>query len=754
MSPTLLICALLGVGLFAAWRGRRRLARGLLRLLIWPRYRLHVLGPGRVPRQGAVLLLGNHLSFIDWAVLQLVCPRPIHFVMDRSLPEPWVWRVLLWLIGVTGRGAEIPLQEIRIHLQAGEVVAFFPEGTLSRTGHLGEFRRDYESVVRGLVGVLVPFYLHGLWGTRVSLANAPLRVMRRRRWRHEVGITFGESLPLETTAEALKRRMFTLSIAAWDRYTRTLGTVPEAWLSSAKRRGRRWLLADTLSGRLSGYRVIAGVLIIAGLIKRHAEGPHIGVLLPTSNGGTLANLAILLRGKTVVNLNYTASAEAIAAALRLAEIKTVFTSSRFIERLAERGIDVPTLLAGVQVYRLEALGAGIGQGQRLWTLLQAICLPAWILRALYAVRVSPDSVAAILFSSGSEGEPKGILLSHRNLMGNIKQVTDLLNPEVGDVLMATLPSFHAFGLTVTMLMPMVEGIPVVGHPDPADVVNIARAVAAYRGTILFGTATFLHLYVRNPRVHPLMLESLRLVVAGAEKLTAAVREAFRTKFGKEIYEGYGATETAPVASVNVPDRLHPMSWSVQCGHKPGTVGLPLPGTSFRIVDPETLADLPHGTAGLLLIGGVQVMLGYLGGPVRTAQAILTHEGLRWYKTGDKGSVDEAGFLTLVDRYSRFAKLGGEMVSLTAVETQIRGVLAAPDLEICAVSLSGARRGEEIVLLIAGQEIDPHSLRRQLLAAGCSPLTIPTEYHQVPEIPTLGSGKTDFGAARALALVLR
>lgn len=749
----LLVAVALGGAVFTVYKLPHSLVRIIADMVISQRYRIRVIGFETMPRAGGVLLLGNHVSWIDWAVLQIACPRPIHFVMERTLYERWYLRWFLngfGVIPIGGAGSRSGLDEVRTRLNAGELVGLFPEGAISRTGHLGEFKRGYEAAAAGADGVIVPFYLRGLWGSAFSRSSARLRVLRGGGMRRDIVVAFGRPLPITTPAEQLKKRVFELSIESWERYTQTLETIPEAWLATARRLRNDIMLADTLSGALSGYRVITGVLIIAGFIRRFALGQNVGLLLPTSNGGTLANLAALMRGKTVVNLNYTASAAAVQAALRKAEIRTVFTSTRFVERLQQRGIDADALLAGVQVYRLEELGAGVSQLQKVLTLMQAIVLPRAVLRLLYCRRVPLESPAAILFSSGSEGEPKGVVLSHRNIMGNIKQISDMINVEENDVLMAILPQFHAFGLTVTTLMPMVEGIPAVCHPDPTDAVAIGKAVAEYRATILMGTSTFLRLYTKNPRVHHLMFESLRIVVSGAEKLASDVREGFKVKFTKEIYEGYGATETTPVAGVNIPDRLDTTYWKVQCGNKPGTVGMPLPGSSFRIVDPATLAELPTGTDGLILIGGTQVMLGYLGDPERTAQAIVEMDGLRWYKTGDKGHLDEDGFLTIVDRYSRFAKLGGEMVSLTAVEEQIRRVVGEPELDVCAINLPEPKKGEQILLLAAGTDMDLDGLRKRLLEAGCNPLTIPAEFRLVPEIPKLGSGKTDFTAARKVA----
>jgi len=331
----------------------------------------------------------------------------------------------------------------------------------------------------------------------------------------------------------------------------------------------------------------------------------------------------------------------------------------------------------------------------------------------------------------------------------VRQIADVLNTETDDLMLSNLPLFHAFGLTATTALPLLEGIPMVCHPDPTDALGNAKAIARYRATVLCSTSTFLRLYVKHHRVHPLMLDSLRIVVAGAERLGPDVRDAFAVKFGKRIYEGYGATETTPVASVNVPDAIELNNWKIQTGSKPGTVGMPLPGTSFRIVHPDTLAPLPTGEDGLILIGGVQVMKGYLHDPQRTRAAVVELDGQRWYKTGDKGHLDADGFLTIVDRYARFAKLGGEMVSLGAVEAHVRRALGRPELALCAVALPDARKGERVVLLLAA-DLSADQLRAALLDAGVSPLLLPSAVVNVDTVPTLGSGKTDFAAAVRLA----
>jgi acyl-[acyl-carrier-protein]-phospholipid O-acyltransferase/long-chain-fatty-acid--[acyl-carrier-protein] ligase len=636
-------------------------------------------------------------------------------------------------------------------LDAGEVVCLFPEGAISRNGQLGEFKKGFERSTATVTNdvVILPFYLRGLWGSGLSLASEKLKQMRGAGRVQDVVVAFGQILPIGSDAERVKRSVFELSVSSWQAHAESLPTLPEAWLRTAGNRLGELAVADSAGTSLSNRKLMTAVFLFARRIRRLAGEQNVGVLMPASSAGAIANLAVLLTGKTVVNLNYTASPEAVRAGIQQAGIANVISSSRFLNKLAGRGIDTESLLEGTKVHHMEDMKEGIGKMEGLLMLALAGHLPArWIL-SLFGHRASAGDTAAILFSSGSEGMPKGIELTHRNIMANLRQTSDVLNTEAQDVVMANLPLFHAFGLTVTTFMPLVEGIPMICHPDPTDAVGGAKAMARHRATLLCSTSTFLRLYTRNRKIHPIMLESLRVVVAGAERLSPDVREAFGLKFNKPIYEGYGATETTPVASCNLPDSLNTQDWKVQVGNRPGTVGMPLPGTSFRIVDPVSLETLPAGEDGLILIGGVQVMKGYLGQPEKTQQAIVELDGQRWYQTGDKGHQDTDGFLTIVDRYSRFAKLGGEMVSLTQVEEQVRGVLGEPERELVAVNLPDEKKGERIVLLVAG-EIDPDGLRKAMIDAGFNPLTIPTETRPVDQVPKLGSGKTDFAGAKRLA----
>ncbi len=741
------------------------LARIIAGLILKRRYKVAVSGFDHLPKQGGVLLLGNHISWIDWALVQIACPRPVRFVMLRSIYDTWYLKPVLKAFGaipISPGNSTRSLDAVRKCLNNGEVVCLFPEGAISRNGQLGMFKKGYERALVGLESsnvAIVPFYLRGLWGSKLSRSNSEkmrentLAVNSGAGLKRTVIVAFGKPLPLTTKADQLKQKVFELSIDAWAEYTQQLESLPMMWLQQAKRRLTAVSVMESSGAVYRHGQMIAATALLTRHIKRHAQQQNVAVLLPTSGAGIMANLAVMWSGKTAVNLNFSTGADVVRKAMAQADIKTVYSSTRFLKKLASKGIDIDAMLAGAQVQMMEDVLTAPSRLAWCAAFASSVLPSSWLYR-LWGKSSALEAPAQILFSSGSEGTPKGIVLSHRNLVANIKQTTDVLNLQQDDVMMASLPLFHSFGLTVNALLPMLEGVRVVCHPDPTDALGVAKAIARAKATILCGTATFLRLYTRNRKVQPLMLDSLRVVVAGAEKLNEDVREAFELKFKKVIYEGYGATETTPVASVNIPDALDISAWQVQSGQKVGTVGMPLPGSCFRIVDPESLAVLPTGEDGLILMAGGQVMLGYLNDDTKTNDVIIELDGRRWYKTGDKGRLDNDGFLTIVDRYSRFAKIGGEMISLSAVEDQVRKCLPEEygEIEIAAVNLPDSKKGECIVLLatVATDQNIRAQLKSTMVAAQINPLFIPAEICVVDDLPKLGSGKLDYKSMKDIA----
>ncbi|MCK5917420.1 MAG: acyl-[ACP]--phospholipid O-acyltransferase [Cocleimonas sp.] len=749
----LLVLVALAGTIYTIFKMPESLLSFILNRLFAARYNMTILGVEKVPKSGGILLLGNHISWIDWALVQIASPRKLHFVIERAYYERWYLKGFLDLFGavpINSGGAASSLETINGLLKQGKAVCLFPEGAISRTGQLGEFKRGYERAIKDTKAKIIPFYLHGLWGSRLSRSTRFFRKNRQSGFKRDVIVTFGDSLPATTPSDELKRHMFDLSFRSWEESSQHIEPIPVRWLKTAKRMRFRLAATDATGQPLNNFKFMTAVIRFSSLIAQKSPEQNIGILVPASVGGAITNMAVLTLGKTVVNLNFTSSKEAMQGAVKSAEIQTIYTSKKFLKKLEQRGINILETFPETKILYLEDFKEEIPKSNMLITLLSVMLLPSKVLQWMYLKPIDKNATAAILFSSGSEGTPKGIELSHLNLATNARQVADLLNIRETDVLMSTLPTFHAFGLLATTFMPLTEGIPIVCHPDPTDVVVIAKAAARNKATFLFGTSTFLRLYTKNRRVEPLMLQTLRMVIAGAERLNPDIRDAFRAKFDITILEGYGATETSPVASVNIPDELDTTYWKVQLGNTPGTVGMPLLGTSIRIVDPDSMQQLATNEDGLILIGGPQVMKGYLKAPEKTADVIVEIDGQRWYKSGDKGHLDENGFLAIVDRYSRFAKLGGEMISLTAVEDAIRTALGDPELELIAVNIPDEKKGEKIILLIAN-EMTLRELKTHLLEAGVNPMMLPAKVINVEEVPKLGSGKTDFSSAKKVVL---
>ena len=728
------------------------LAQFVVRLGFSLFYDIEVKGLENLKAQKGVLLLGNHLSFLDWAFLQIATPRPIRFVIDRHYYNLWYFKPILKFfktIPISTRGGKNALKAVGEALNNGDMVALFPEGHLTRNGHIGKFQKGFELAVAEVENaVIVPFYLRGLWEGKFSNANDKIKEKKLR----DVSVFFGSPMPINSKGAEVKEQVIKLSVGSWSSYVERLDTLPQVWIKEAKEVGDKLSIADSTGVELSGFKFITAVLLMRSKFKKLlGSSQNIGLIVPTSAGGSIANMATLTLGKTVVNLNYSSGTKSLKYAMELANIKQIISSKQFITKLKVKGFDLSEALEGIEVLYLEDIKTTISKTEQLFTFLQAKFLPTFLLRLFYIKSVSNSSVATILYSSGSEGTPKGIELTHKNILGNIKQFMSLVNPTKQDVMLGTLPIFHSFGLTVTTFAPLIEGIPVVCHPDPTDGLGVAKLATKYRATLLFGTATFYRLYARNRKIHPKMFEHLRMVVAGAEKLPHDIAKLFKERFGKDIWEGYGATETSPVVSCNVHDAIVPDTYHIQVGAKAGTIGMPILGTAIMIVDPQSYEPLPVGEDGMILIGGVQVMKSYLKNQEKTDEAIKEIDGIRWYVTGDKGHIDEDGFLTIVDRYSRFAKIGGEMVSLGLVEQEIRKCIGE-DSHIAITAIPDSKKGERVVLLLEGEQ-DLEELKVKIKALEINPLFVPSSYFKVDEVPKLGTGKADFKGAKKLALEL-
>jgi acyl-[acyl-carrier-protein]-phospholipid O-acyltransferase/long-chain-fatty-acid--[acyl-carrier-protein] ligase len=686
-------------------------------------------------------------------------PREVKFVMDRGIYNKWYINWLLKIfqvIPISNESSRSAMQSVAKELDGGNVVVLFPEGSITRNGHLGEFKRGFEKILAMSESdvKVISFYIRGLWESMFSRAN---KHFQKSYNLNNVTIVYSKPMrKYEANAINVKNEVMKLSTKAWEEHIKNLGTLSESIFNRMKKESGNLVFADSTGVELSGNKFLTISILFKSLLKPRIKGENIGLLLPSTAAGAFINYSVLMMGKTAVNINYTSSLESIKGAVASAEIKTIVASKKFVEKLQSRGIDISEVLDSVDVIYLEDIKPQISKLKALLILVSIKVLPSFILKPIHLKKIKKDDTVMILFSSGSEGVPKGIILSSDNVLGNIQQIAPILNVSHEDTIIGSLPLFHAFGIVVTTLLPLVEGIKCAAHPDPTDGVGIGQLAAKYKATIMCGTSTFFRLYTKNNRVHPLMFESLRLVVAGAEKLREDVRFDFKKKFGKDILEGFGTTETTPVACCNMPDILTP-EFTVQKGNKIGSVGLPIPGTTIKIVDPESFEELETNEDGMILIAGVQVMQGYLNDEEKTKSVLKEIEGKVYYITGDKGRVDSDGFLTIVDRYSRFAKLGGEMVSLGSIEEGISKIISSDneDLDYIATSIPDSKKGEKVILLICGVDEEfVGELKIKMIELFDNKLMIPSDIKIVESIPKLGSGKKDFKGAKQLALQLQ
>ncbi len=718
------------------------------------RYRVKVLGVENIPESGPVLLVGPHFSFIDWTVLQMSSPRPLRIASNRNTWADWYQKWFShgkFLIRIDRRDPKPAMEEIRKSLLNNEAVVIFPEGEVSKSPNISKFSLNYSEAIQDTGVQIVPFYIQGLWASRYSQSSDA--VMRPQYFNRIVGVGFGTPIPGDSTEAEIRDRLEDLSVSVWELSMSHYKTIIPTWLMAMKKRKNRPILIDPAGKHVSGLEMIRLVKYFRNKIKSVSHGEkNIGFMIPTSRDAALGMLSILSCGKTSVNLNYTAPADVVLGCIKAAEIGTVVTTRPFFEKLCSKTPAFGDIINVAKIIYLDEEEAKIGVIGRLVSSAYIRITPRPLLNWLSFTNAKLNDIAFILFSSGSEGTPKGVLLSHKNIISNAIQTDCMIRLRRGDVMTAELPLFHSFGLTMTFMMPLLDAVPMVLCPDPTDIKTLARVCAQYKTTILMGTPTFLRAISINRWVHPMTLDSIRYIVGGAEKVRPELRESFKLKFGKDIFEAYGATELSPLATINSPNVLLDDFLTMEKCTDLDSVGHYIPGTKAAIIDPETNEFLPIGSEGMVTFAGPQVMQGYMKNPQKTSEVIFEKDGHRWYKTGDKGMLTPDGFIKLLGRYSRFAKLGGEMISLIAVETRLHETGLMDGLEYAVVAVPDTVKGERIVLMYVGN-YDQEEMQRNLRKSGMPALMIPGSVFKVDSIPKLGSGKWDFTNMKKVAIEL-
>jgi len=709
-------------------------------------YRIRVQGRENIPERGGALLVCNHMSFVDANLLLASVERPIRFLKYKGIYDlPYV-KPFAKLMGVIPISSELRPREMLHALRAasdairnGELVCIFAEGQITRIGQMLPFRRGFERIMKGVDAPIIPIHLDGVWGSIFSFDRGRFLWKRPRSIPYPVTISFGKPMPPTSTPFEVRRSVQALQSDAYVHRKKHLRTLHRSLIRTAHRNPFRFAMGDRRRPRMKWSAVLLSAIFLARRLRGAWAGQEmVGILLPPSVPGALVNFAAMLAGKVPVNLNYTISDEALASCAAQCKLETVITTKALLDR-------IPLKVPGKTIL-IEEVAAESHFGERLAALALWFLPGAWIEKAVSGGRKRAlDDLATIIFSSGSTGDPKGVMLTHYNIAANIEQMGQTFMFGKRDSLLGVLPFFHSFGFTVTLCLPAVLGVSVVYHPSPLDLAAISELVRDYRVTFLMATPTFLQAYMR--RCSPEDFGSLDFVLVGAEKLSERLALAFEDRFGVKPLEGYGATECAPVVAVNTRDFRAP--GFRQVGGKRGRIGHPLPGISIRIVDPDTREPVAAGAAGLLLVRGPNVMQGYLGKPEKTAEAL--QDG--WYVTGDIATEDEDGFLTITDRLSRFSKIGGEMVPHIKVEERLHEIAGATEQKFVVTAVPDGKKGERLVVLHTLPPDELKAVIEKLPQTGLPNLWIPrpNQFFAVEEFPHLGTGKLDLRRIRELAL---
>jgi acyl-[acyl-carrier-protein]-phospholipid O-acyltransferase/long-chain-fatty-acid--[acyl-carrier-protein] ligase len=665
-------------------------------------------------------------------------------IAEEFYRNRWLHPVLhlVRCIPISPRRAKDAMRLAAEMIRDGEIVCVFPEGELTRSGVLGGLHRGYELIARQAEAPVVPVWLDQLWGSIFSFQGGRFFRKWPRQFPYRATVEFGEALsPNDADVATVREQLLKLAERCFSRRPVLRASLGDSAVRGLARHPFRTAVIDGMDGSsLSAGKLLGAAAALSRYLRREFSDKRIAIVLPASKGAILANLAVVLAGKVPVGLNFTSGRNALLRAQEIAGLTTAISAKVFAKRLPdfpwpERVVHLDELLPKMKFQIL------------LWWL-GAILFPAGLLVRLLGVRPEGDrDEAVLLFTSGSSGDPKGVILSHRNLVGNVAQFRIVLEATKEDLILASLPFFHSFGCTVTLWFPLIDGVRVVTYPNPLEAAKCAELIDEYRVTVILAAPTFLRGYLRKATRS--QLKTVRLTITGAEKLPRHLAETFEEKLGKEVYEGYGLTETSPVVSVNLPDPAKPRRGETfQPGNRAGSVGKLVPGLAAEIRDPETGSKLSLHEQGMLWLRGPNIFEGYLGDPQRTGDILESG----WLKTGDLARFDEDGFLFIEGRLSRFSKIGGEMVPHETVEHKIAAALSlSPEGErtIAIAAVVDEQKGEALVLLTT-IPIDQASLRTHLQQAGVPNLWIPKTIRRVEKIPVLATGKLDLRGCAELA----
>jgi acyl-[acyl-carrier-protein]-phospholipid O-acyltransferase/long-chain-fatty-acid--[acyl-carrier-protein] ligase len=705
------------------------LVRGFFRLF----YRVDVKGWENFHAAGRkVLIVPNHTSFLDGPLISTFLPERAAFAINTEMAKAWWVKPAFALYDMCPIDPSSPLslRELVQRLKRHQKVVIFPEGRITVTGGLMKVYEGPAAIANMADAKVLPLRIEGALYSPFSFMQGKLKL----RWFPKITLTFLPAVkftsPSDLKGSTLRshqgEQLYKVMANMMFKTSNIDRTLPQALLDAAKLHGHsRIILEDIQRKPLSYSKIIMGSAVLGRKLASLTPGEkNVALLLPNANGPVVAFFGLLTRGRVPAMLNYSTGAVNMAAACVAAEIRTIVTSRKFIEA-AEMQADIELLANSNKIIYLEDVRETIGLADKLYGL-TAKYFPQSVFE-MAGMEKSPNAPAVILFTSGSEGIPKGVVLSHRNLNANWQQAHARISFTPNDKIFNPLPVFHAFGLLAGLLLPLFAGVRSFLYPSPLHYKIIPELCYDTNATVIFGTDTFLANYAKLANTYDFY--SMRLVVAGAERVKPETREIWMEKFGLRILEGYGATECSPAVSFNTP--MH---------HRSGSVGQLFDDIETRL---EPVPGIPEG--GRLSVKGPNIMLGYLRAD--TPGVIEAPPG-GWYDTGDIVKIDDLGFVTILGRAKRFAKIAGEMISLTSIEAKLQ--LTFPDLGHAVVSIPDPKKGEQLVMFTTMPKPERKMIADGLKAQGSSDLMIPKIFEPLAEMPLLGSGKTDYVTLQRMA----
>jgi acyl-[acyl-carrier-protein]-phospholipid O-acyltransferase/long-chain-fatty-acid--[acyl-carrier-protein] ligase len=726
-------------------------------------YRPKSVGIENVPAEGPALLVCNHVSYLDGFMLFFACPRTVRYVAHQDM-IPSVFECCVRetkIIKILPGSPKSVIQAIRAAREAlrnGEVVGIMPEGGITRNGQMKAFEPGFMSMLKGVTTPdgkpvpVIPCHIGGLHESMFGYKYGDKKtILRPRKLVTDVIVSFGKPMYDVKCPLQVQLAVQELGVDSHREYnTKRLPIPAQTLIRTCKKRGNKLMFADSTGVALSGTKFLTAVLILRNLLRKYVldprtKEPHIGVLAPMSVGGSLLNGALSLDRRVAVNLNFTFGEEGMNYCIKQAGIKHVLTSRKVLERFPHWRLDA-------KIFCTEDLLEKLNLKTKIKYFLAAKFLPAWLLEwrfKLLSKEIS-DKLLTIVYTSGSTGQPKGVMLSNNNIAEVARGFVGAQRLSEKDSILGFLPFFHSFGLMGNFWLPILCGGQGIFHFSPLEPKKIGEMARKYPVTFMPSTPTFLRNFFRAcPKED---FENLPGVVCGAEKFPIDLIDAWEKKYGIRPTEGFGATELSPVMSVNVPESR--VSDNFHLYRKDGSIGRTLCNVVVKVIDLETGADLPPNEIGMIVAKGPTVMQGYYLQLDKTAEVMK--DG--WYVTGDVGKIDEDGFIFITGRESRISKIGGEMIPHILIEEEILKILSedqdseATEPLVAVTALPHPTRGEQIIVLYRDAAVNPEKIVERMRASGLPLIWIPRldGFIKVDSIPILGTGKLDLAAVKRKA----